>query len=78
MQTFVVIHFHQPSSGFLCDAHGKFGGGYRNAFAGTDAATAAIFASREMNRFGAHNQDGAILLAPKAVLQCVPQDLQKM
>lgn len=61
--------------GYRCSAYGKFGGGYRFAWAGATPIEAATFASRELIRYARTNSEGGDLVAPPEVLDLVPESL---
>ena len=77
MQTIVIIHTRFPGR-FTADVQGQFGGGFSGANAGKDAESAAIFAAQQMCRYGSHNPDGAVLVAPQDVLAKVPEHLRQI
>ena len=79
MQTTVTIHrICNQGDKLFATVQGRFGGGYQGAFAGADAESAGIFATRQMMRYGVHNPDGAVLFAPTNVLAIVPEHLRKI
>lgn len=59
-------------------AIGKFGGGYRFAFAGASAAEAGAFAAREMARYAITNSEGGDLVAPPEIMEIVPAQLRSV
>jgi hypothetical protein len=79
MQTTVTIgKICNQGEKLFATVQGRFGGGYQGAFAGADAESAGIFATRQMIRYGTCNPDGAVLVAPADVLAVVPERLRKI
>jgi len=70
MKSLIFIHFSTFDKAYLCDVQGRFGGGYRNAFAGRTPILAAIFARREAARYG-RNPYGCEILAPPEVVDAL-------
>jgi len=72
MKSVVVIE--RRGTSYIASASGKFGGGYQGASAGNTPDEAAIFASREILRYGRGNPEGVSLIAPPEVADLVPSD----
>jgi len=76
MKSVVVIERRGIS--YIASASGKFGGGYQGASAGDTALEAAIFAAREMIRYGRGNPEGVSLIAPPEVADFMSSDLKQI
>ena len=77
MRATVIIE-KMGTENYRASASGKFGGGFRGAFAGETAEAAAAFAAREMLRYAQGNTEGGDLVAPPEVTDLVPEHLRSI
>jgi len=76
MRTLITIT--KSATRYIASAHGKFGGGYTNATAGSTTHEAAAFAANAMCQYATSNPDGGDLIAPPEVLALVPKRLHSI
>ena len=74
MRSSVIIT--QSDNGYISTVSGRFGGGHQSARAGLDAHAAAATAARHMINYAQSNPEGGDLIAPREVLELVPEHLR--
>lgn len=76
MRSTVIIS--ERDNQFFCTVTGKFGGGFSGAAAGNTAEEAAIFAANQAVNYCLANEEGGDILAPKTVLEFIPEHLRSV
>ena len=67
-----TIVMEKRGSDYRCDAYGKFGGGFRNAFAGKSAVEASFYLITQYHRYVRSNSEGGYIIAPTEVSKLLP------
>ena len=78
MRTTVIIE--KRWNGYVATVNGRFGGGFTGRRCGVDAESAAAFAAKTMLEYASlsSNPDGGTLMAPRDVLDLVPDHLRSI
>ena len=76
MRSTVIIK--KRGDGYIATVSGKFGGGFQGARCGLTPHEAATKAAEWMIQYSQSNPQGGDLMAPKEVIELVPEHLRKI